>query len=44
VLLGIDIENWRRFRLAPASLTVVEDVEQEPVLTLLNDISHLKTK
>ena len=42
-LLGIDIENWLRFRLAPASLTVVEDFGQEPVLTLLNDVSHLKT-
>lgn len=44
VLLGMDIENWRRFRLAPASLTVVEDFGQEPVLTLLNDVSHLKTR
>jgi alpha-ribazole phosphatase len=44
MLLGMDIENWRRFRLAPASLTVVEDSEGEPVLTLLNDVSHLKTK
>jgi alpha-ribazole phosphatase len=42
VLLGIDIENWRRFHLTPASLTVVEDVEREPVLTLLNAVSHLK--
>jgi broad specificity phosphatase PhoE len=44
LLLGMDIENWRRFRLVPASLTIIEDVEREPVLTLLNDISHLKTK
>jgi alpha-ribazole phosphatase len=44
VLLGIDIENWRRFNLAPASLTVVEDFGEEPALTLLNDVSHLKTK
>jgi broad specificity phosphatase PhoE len=44
VLLGMDIENWRRFRLAPASLTMVEAVEREPVLTRLNDVSHLKTK
>jgi alpha-ribazole phosphatase len=43
-LLGIDIKNWRRFRLVPASLTVIEDVERESVLTLLNDVSHLKTK
>jgi alpha-ribazole phosphatase len=42
VLLGIAIENWRRFHLAPASLTVVEDFGGEPVLTLLNDVSHLK--
>jgi broad specificity phosphatase PhoE len=44
VLLGIDIENWRRFRLAPASLTVVEDFGGEPVLTRLNDVFHLKTE
>jgi broad specificity phosphatase PhoE len=42
VLLGVDIENWQRFRLALASLTVVENVEPGPVLTLLNDTSHLK--
>jgi len=42
LLLGIDIESWWRFRFAPASLTIVEDVEREPVLTLLNDVSHLK--
>jgi broad specificity phosphatase PhoE len=42
VLLGMDIENWRRFSLAPASLTVVEDFRGEPVLILLNDVSHLK--
>lgn len=44
VLLGIAIENWRRFRLAPASLTIIEDFGQEPVLTLLNDVSHLDTR
>lgn len=44
VLLGMDIESWLRFRLAPASLTVVEDLGQKPVLTLLNDVSHLKTR
>lgn len=44
LLLEIDIENWWRFHLAPASLTVVEDFGQKPVLTLLNDVSHLKTK
>jgi alpha-ribazole phosphatase len=41
-LLGIDIKKWLRFRLAPASLTVVENFGQRPVLTLLNDVSHLK--
>jgi alpha-ribazole phosphatase len=44
LLLGIDIESWLRFRLAPASLTVVEDVGRKPVLTLLNDVSHLQIK
>lgn len=43
-LLGMDIDGWRRFRLAPASLTVVEDFGGEPVLTRLNDVSHLKIK
>jgi alpha-ribazole phosphatase len=43
-LLGIAIEKWWRFRLAPASLTIIEDVERESVLTLFNDVSHLKTK
>jgi broad specificity phosphatase PhoE len=44
VLLGIDIENWLRFCLTPASLTAVEDFGQKPVLTLLNDVSHLRIK
>ena len=44
VLLGIGTESWRRFRLAPASLTVVEDSGREMVLTLLNDVSHLQIK
>jgi broad specificity phosphatase PhoE len=44
VLLEIDIKNWRCFRLASASLTVVEDVERQPALSLLNDTSYLKTK
>lgn len=43
-LLGMNIGNWRRFRLAPASLTVIESSGQEPVLTLLNGVSHLETK
>ena len=42
LLLGIDIGKWRSFRLMPASLTVVEDFGGESVLTLLNDVSHLK--
>jgi alpha-ribazole phosphatase len=43
-LLGIAIEKWWRFRLTPASLTIIENAEREPVLTRLNDVSHLKTK
>jgi alpha-ribazole phosphatase len=42
LLLGIDIGKWRSFRLMPTSLTVVEGLGQSPVLTLLNDVSHLK--
>lgn len=41
-LLGLAVKSWRRFHLASASLTVIEDFGGEPVLTLLNDISHLK--
>jgi broad specificity phosphatase PhoE len=41
VLLGIDIVEWWRFSVAPASLTIIEETLQKPVLTLLNDVSHL---
>ncbi|MGD9116890.1 MAG: histidine phosphatase family protein [Dehalococcoidia bacterium] len=43
-LLGLNIENWRYFRLAPGSLTEVEDFGNQPVLTRLNDVSHIKIK
>ena len=40
-LLDIDINKWWQFRIDVASLTVVDNVTQGAVLTLLNDTSHL---
>lgn len=42
LLLGIGIENWWRFALDPASLTIMDSVAEAPVLIRLNDVSHLK--
>jgi broad specificity phosphatase PhoE len=44
LLLGKAIENWWRFSLEPASLTIIEDFGRGPVLTRLNDVSHLEAK
>jgi broad specificity phosphatase PhoE len=41
-LLGLDIENWLKFRIDHASLSIVETYPQLNILTLLNDVSHLK--
>ena len=40
-LLGIDIEHWRHLRLSLASLSIVDTINRQGVLTLLNDVSHL---
>ena len=40
-LLDIDINKWWQFKIDVASLTVVDNVTQGAVLTLLNDTSHL---
>ncbi|MFB0559383.1 MAG: histidine phosphatase family protein [Dehalococcoidales bacterium] len=42
LLLGISLEHWWQFRLAHASLTVVETYPEGAVLCLLNDTSHLE--
>jgi alpha-ribazole phosphatase len=41
LLLGIDINKWWQFKIDVASLTVVDNVTQGAVLSLLNDTSHL---
>ncbi|HAS28303.1 MAG TPA: alpha-ribazole phosphatase [Dehalococcoidia bacterium] len=41
LLLGIDVNKWWQFKIDVASLTVVDNVTQGAVLTLLNDTSHL---
>lgn len=41
-LLGIDIKHWRQIRLYLASLSIVETYPQGAMLSLLNDVSHLK--
>ncbi len=44
LLLSIDINKWWQFKIDTASLTVVDNVTQGAVLTLLNDTSHLNGK
>jgi broad specificity phosphatase PhoE len=41
LLLDIDVSMWWRFRVDLASLTVIDYFPQSPVLSLLNDTSHL---
>jgi broad specificity phosphatase PhoE len=41
LLLDIDISKWWQFKIDVASLTVVDNVGQGAVLSLLNDTSHL---
>ena len=41
ILLDIDLNKWWQFKIDVASLTIVENVTQGAVLTLLNDTSHL---
>ncbi|MBA7504646.1 Phosphoserine phosphatase 1 [subsurface metagenome] len=42
LLLGISLEHWWQFRLANASLTIVETYSEGAMLCLLNDTSHLE--
>ncbi|OGO20579.1 MAG: hypothetical protein A2Z15_07055 [Chloroflexi bacterium RBG_16_50_11] len=41
-LMGIDILHWQQVRIDRASLSIVETYPQTAILTLLNDLSHLK--
>ena len=41
-LLGIELQHWRQFRLDFASVTILETYPQGAILSLLNDVSHLK--
>jgi alpha-ribazole phosphatase len=44
LLLDIDINKWWQFKIDVASLTIMDNVMQGAVLTLLNDTSHLNGK
>jgi len=41
-MLGIAVENWRKFRFDLASLSIVETYPEGVIVCHLNDISHLK--
>ena len=42
-LLGLEIKHWQQFRIDLASLSIIETYPQATILSLLNDVSHLKT-
>lgn len=42
-LMGIGMEHWRHIQLDLASLSILETYPQGAVLSLLNDVSHLKS-
>jgi hypothetical protein len=42
-LLGIAIAHWQQIRIDRASLSILETYPQTAILTLLNDVSHLKS-
>jgi alpha-ribazole phosphatase len=41
-LLGLEIKHWQQMRIDLASLSIVETYPQATILSLLNDVSHLK--
>jgi alpha-ribazole phosphatase len=41
-LLAIGLEHWRHMRLDLASLSIMETYPEGAILSLLNDVSHLK--
>jgi alpha-ribazole phosphatase len=42
-LLDLDISHWQQFRIDRGSLSIVETFPQNAIITLLNDMSHLKS-
>jgi alpha-ribazole phosphatase len=42
-LLGIGPEHWRQMKIEQASLSMIDTYPQWAMLTLLNDVSHLKS-
>jgi alpha-ribazole phosphatase len=43
-LLGLGLEFWLKIRIDLASLSIVETYPQANILSLLNDVSHLKPR
>ena len=41
-LLGIELKHWQQMRLDLASLSILETYPHRAILSLLNDVSHLK--
>ena len=41
-LLGIEVQHWRQLRFDLASLSILETYPEGAVLSLLNDVSHLR--
>ena len=41
-LMEIEIEHWRQFRVALASLSLLDTYPEGAILSLLNDVSHLE--
>ena len=42
-LLGLELKHWQQLKVEYASLSIVETYPQATILSLLNDVSHLKT-
>jgi alpha-ribazole phosphatase len=42
-LLGIDAVHWQQIRIDRGSLSILETYPQTAIITLLNDVSHLKS-
>jgi len=42
-LLNVNIKHWQQYRIDRASLSIVEIYPQMSILSLLNDVSHLKS-
>jgi hypothetical protein len=42
MLLGVELNRYWQFRVAQASLTVIQLYAEAAILDLFNDVSHLK--